>query len=257
MPKKSDIGVNKASRKLPAAEAIGAPDVAENLERLINAGELVGGDRINESGLAQSLNTGRGPVREACRMLERAGLVRSVVNRGFFVQEIGLKEALDICEVRAALFRTAGRLLVERITQAQLRALSALVDEMDRAAEVSDFHNFYQLNEAFHNLIICNCGNASVTELWSRLQSQLNLFRRRRLVFEGALVDANDEHRAIVEALERGDVTATALLSERHLLSGKARLLATTSEEPLGTRRRHTSTSITDTRDEITTDPDK
>jgi len=156
--------------------------------------------------------------------------------------------------VRAGLFRLAGRLLADRITQAQLRALKELVEEMDAAAKVADFHNFYQLNEAFHDLIVCHSDNATVKELWSRLQSQLNLFRRRSLVFEGALDEANDEHRAIVDALERGDVTATALLSERHLRSGKARLLATMDDEPLGTRKNRTSAETVDVGRQQSTD---
>lgn len=224
------------AREAPRAP-LGAAEVAARLEYLINAGELVGGDRINESGLAQQLGTSRGPVREACRALEQAGLVRSALNRGFFVQEIGLKTAVDIYEVRAALFRTAGRLLVERISVAQLRELVATVEQMDEAAESNDFHRFYLLNEDFHNLIIEHCGNESVAELWPRLQTQLNLFRRRGLVVRGALKAANAEHRSIVEAFEKGDVTAAALLCERHVLSGKARLMATMSDAPLGTRR--------------------
>ncbi|WP_162619410.1 GntR family transcriptional regulator [Salinicola peritrichatus] len=235
---------NEAGEEAAGKTSTGVASVAARIEHLISSGELVGGDRINESALAQEFGTSRGPVREACRALEHAGLVRSVMNRGFFVQEIGLKEALDIYELRAALFRTAGRLLVERISQTELAALRHAVDAMDAAAEANDMHAFYTFNETFHTLIVEQCGNSKLVELWPRLQTQLNLFRRRSLVVRGALHDANAEHRSIVEALERGDATAATLLCERHVLSGKTRLLNTLTAPPLGTRHGRSAASI-------------
>lgn len=84
--------------------------VQRELERAIAAGELTGGDRINESALAIKLGIGRGPVREACRTLEQTGVLRSAINRGYFVREISLKEALEIYDLRATLCGMAGRL---------------------------------------------------------------------------------------------------------------------------------------------------
>ena len=64
--------------------------VQKEIERLIGSGELQGGSRINESAMAQKLSVSRGPIREACRTLEQQGLLRSELNRGFFVREIGV-----------------------------------------------------------------------------------------------------------------------------------------------------------------------
>src|SRR3984885_8294854 len=56
--------------------------VAEELERMIIRGELQAGDRINESALAQMFSISRGPIREACRSLEKSNLVRLAPHRG-------------------------------------------------------------------------------------------------------------------------------------------------------------------------------
>jgi DNA-binding transcriptional MocR family regulator len=50
--------------------------VQQELERRILQGELAPGDKLIEAALAESLGVSRGPVREAFRMLEEAGLVR-------------------------------------------------------------------------------------------------------------------------------------------------------------------------------------
>src|SRR3546814_19342740 len=71
------------------------------LEGMIVSGELSGGDRLNETVLAERFGVSRGPVREACRGLERSGLIRFVANRGVFVREMNVKEALELFDVRA------------------------------------------------------------------------------------------------------------------------------------------------------------
>ena len=58
-------GLNRAPRS--GSYVLG---VQRELERAIAAGELKGGDRINESTLAIKLGISRGPVREACRALD-------------------------------------------------------------------------------------------------------------------------------------------------------------------------------------------
>jgi DNA-binding GntR family transcriptional regulator len=89
------------------------PSVQRELERAIAAGELRGGDRINESALALKLGISRGPVREACRTLEQTGVLRSAINRGFFVREISIKEALVLVSAGAARCADIGRLADE------------------------------------------------------------------------------------------------------------------------------------------------
>lgn len=211
----------------PQRTGLAVAAVQQELERLIARGELKGGDRINESGLALRLRMSRGPVREACRALERTGLLRSEINRGFFVREISMKQALDIYDLRASLFAMAGRHAAGCITSAQLAALDALVDTMEQAVEADDLAAFYPLNCELHSKLVGCSGNHKLMEIWPALESELHLFRRRGLVLPGSLRVSNYEHRAIVAALRAGDAAAAERLMEQHIQSGKARLLRT------------------------------
>src|SRR5690554_774149 len=85
--------------------------VKEEIERMILSGEYSSGARINESEIASRLQTSRGPVREALQVLMSQGVVRSVRNRGMFVREVSLEEALDLYDIRLGLVYTTGRLL--------------------------------------------------------------------------------------------------------------------------------------------------
>ncbi|MDO9439952.1 MAG: GntR family transcriptional regulator, partial [Beijerinckiaceae bacterium] len=76
--------------------------VQGELERMILSGELAPGAKLTEMTLAARLGVSRGPLREAFRMLEEAGLVRTEKNRGVFVRDIPIDEAVEIFDLRAA-----------------------------------------------------------------------------------------------------------------------------------------------------------
>ena len=77
--------------------------VSKELERMILSGEIKAGERLNEQLLATRLGVSRGPVREATRALERAGLepeaVRVAQGEGResvrdLVREVAAREAV-------------------------------------------------------------------------------------------------------------------------------------------------------------------
>src|ERR1700733_15289390 len=168
--------------------------VAEELERMIIRGELQAGDRINESTLAQMFSISRGPIREACRSLEKSNLVRVVTNRGVFVRQMSGEQAAEIYEVRAQLFGLAGRLAANRVNSRDIAKLRAMVAEME---EAKDIDAYYPLNVAFHPCLVELSGNKRLADL----SKELHLFRRRGLVKGDSIVLSNEEHMRIIEAL--------------------------------------------------------
>lgn len=199
--------------------------VADSLERLILSGELSPGAKLNELALADRLGVSRGPLREAFRTLEEYGLIRQEKNRGAFVREIALAEAADIYDVRAGLDATAGRLLAQRITPAQLEILRALVAAMRDAAGTDDIERFHALNLGFHDRIIEMTGNRPLWETYRRLVKQLTLFRRRNLLAPRAIPHFAEEHGAIVDLLARRDAEGCAKALFEHAQGGRQRML--------------------------------
>jgi DNA-binding GntR family transcriptional regulator len=196
--------------------------VAEELERMIIGGELQAGDRINESALAQAFNVSRGPIREACRSLEKGNLVRVVTNRGVFVREMSVAEATEIYDVRAHLFGLAGRLAASRISLQGVAELRAKVAEMQ---EAKDTDAYYPLNVAFHARLVELSGNHRVAELYYALGKELHLFRRRGLLGGNSMIVSNREHMHIVDALSDHDCDLAERTMAAHIQGGKARLL--------------------------------
>ncbi len=199
--------------------------VAEAVEKLILSGELAAGAKLNEIALAQRLGVSRGPLREAFRMLEEAGLLRQEKNRGAFVREIGLDEAAEIYDVRAGLDATAGRLLAGRISTSQLGQLRQLIVQMHAAAATTDVDGFHALNLDFHDRIVEMTGNRALLDVYRKLVKQLTLFRRRNLFAPMAIPHFAEEHGAIVELLASGDGERCAQALLAHAEGGRQRML--------------------------------
>jgi DNA-binding GntR family transcriptional regulator len=191
--------------------------VQGELERQILAGELIAGERLNEVALAQRLQVSRGPIREALRSLEEAGLVDFEKNRGAAVRVITAQSAVEIYEMRAALEALACRRLGARMTSAQADELHPMVDRMDVAAGRGDVGAFNRDNIAFHERLIEFSGSRELAVTYRRLVGNLTLFRLRTLAVEGSLAESNAEHRRIVACLAAGDGSQAVRLMQEHI----------------------------------------
>jgi phosphonate utilization transcriptional regulator len=196
----------------------------EEIERLIMTGELPVGSRINESELSQRFNTSRGPIREALRALEEAGLVRNEKNRGVFVREIAFEEADEIYELREALEEIIGRRVALAIKPDAVERLRAMLDAMRSAAQAQDVEQYAQLNLQFHEILLDTAGSKKLTETYKRLVKELHLFRMRALDSGGGLRVSADEHRDIVEAIASGDPDIAGRALRRHVAGSRARM---------------------------------
>jgi len=198
--------------------------VRDEIAGLIAGGQLKGGDRVNESEIAARLGVSRGPVREACRSLEEAGLLVSAVNLGVFVREMTLDDARQLYEVRGALSGLIGRLAALNMTGPALGQLEKLVKSMEAAAKRNDISRYYELNLQFHDALLQQADNQVLAGMYLTTVNQTHLFRRRGLVNKGSLQASNDEHRAILQALARHDPDAAARALEAHVAKGWERL---------------------------------
>ncbi|RUR68747.1 phosphonate utilization associated transcriptional regulator [Variovorax guangxiensis] len=196
----------------------------EEIERLIMTGELPVGSRINESELSQRFNTSRGPIREALRALEEAGLVRNEKNRGVFVREIAFEEADEIYELREALEEVIGRRVAVAIKPDAIERLRAMLDAMRSAAQAQDVEQYAQLNLQFHEILLDTAGSKKLTETYKRLVKELHLFRMRALDSGGGLRVSADEHRAIVDAIASGNPEIAGQALRQHVAGSRARM---------------------------------
>ena len=237
-PRRSDILRNGQPRAIasPAASSGGAEAIAlvqssslpmlvqQELERMILAGELAAGSKLNEAAIAGRLGVSRGPVREAFRALEESGLCRLEKNRGVFVRRIPIEEADEIYELRAVLDEFVGRRLAETATSEQLRELSARVDRMEKSAAKGDVDGYLAANVDFHDRLVELVGNQKLLGMYRRLVNELHLFRHATLAQGGALPVSTREHREIVRRIASGVPAAAGRALYDHVMASRERM---------------------------------
>jgi len=197
------------------------------LEHMILTGALQPGARLNEIDLSKRFGTSRGPLRESLQSLHAKGLVEMVRNRGVFVRAISPDEAMELYDVRAAIFGLAGRLLSDLVNDAMLAQMHQFLAEMDVLAKAQNFDQYYRINLAFHDFLINSTGNSVLVAEYRGFVNKLHLCRARSLVQAGGLAVSNREHTEMVDAVSSGDRLRAQETFFRHVERSKHRFRST------------------------------
>lgn len=200
--------------------------VLKEMERLLLTGELRLGDRIRESKLASEWGTSRSVVREACRILQQAGVLEIVANRGSRVKELNVQDVLNIYDIRATLWRLAAKDACRLMTRVHRNELSNLIDRIEKELVVDDRNAYLELNSRFHDIILELSGNRPLIRVHKELSLQARLVRRFLLSSAKDLRERNQEHRDILSALWDGDGDLAGELLANHSARGKSALKA-------------------------------
>ncbi len=199
--------------------------VQQEIERAILAGEFGPGAKLNEAALALRLGVSRGPVREAFRMLDEAGLVRSEKNRGVFVRDIPIDEAIEIYELRAAMEESVGRRLAVRMTAAQRQEAETLVQAMEGAVRAGDAHHYHLLNLQFHDRLVEMAGNRKLTTIYRKLVKEISLFRRINLADANQLPASAHAHWDMLRAIATGEPEVAGRVMFEHAIQSQQRMV--------------------------------
>lgn len=197
------------------------------LEHMILTGVIQPGERLNEIDLSKRFGTSRGPLRESIQSLNAKGLVEMVRNRGVFVRSISPGEAMELYDVRAAIFGLAGRLLSDLVNDAMLARMHQFLDDMESEAKAQNFDEYYRLNLGFHDFLINSTGNSVLVAEYRGFVNKLHLCRARSLVQAGGLAVSNREHAEMVDAVSSGDRLRAQETFFRHVERSKHRFRAT------------------------------
>src|SRR5428012_6059 len=94
---------------------------------------------------------------------------------------------------------------------------------VERGYEIasSDITGMVELNRRFHRSIWLASHNESLIDLLERLDLHLGRYPGTTLASDGRWESALEEHRVLVEAIERRDAVAAHEIGLRHFLSAR------------------------------------
>lgn len=182
--------------------------LAERIEAAIVSGDLQPGSKLSEQALAASLGVSRGPLREAIRRLEGRKLLQRTPNIGVHVASLSPTDLYEILQIREALEGMACALAATNMTDAELKALSELLDQHQQQKSVQDGIGYYQESKDFdfHFRIVRGSRNLRLVQtLCEDLYYLLRVYRYKSSTKPGRAKQALREHRDIVAALMKRD----------------------------------------------------
>ncbi len=178
--------------------------VANQLRQAILAGQFPPNERLVEQEIAESMQTSRGPVRDALKILENEGLVVRQSPRGAFVAQLHPEDFIEIYTLREALETLAVRYAIQNATDQQIGNLAELVRSMENMSH-QDYNQVdaTELDLEFHHTLCKISGHKRVLNFWESLSGQIRLvLLKYRLINPDDLrVRSVSWHTKIVEAM--------------------------------------------------------
>jgi len=194
--------------------------IAHQLRHAILTDQLKPGQRIMERRIAEIMETSRGPVRDALRLLEREGLVVRYPHRGTFVARLTTQDLEEIHSLRVALETLALDYAIKRATDEQVDELDKLVQAMSVQAkrEYTPF-DATDLDLEFHHTLCRISGHKRVLAAWEALNPQIRmlLLSHRTLQPADFRQRAVEWHRQLAAAVRNGDAKSARTLMQKHL----------------------------------------
>ena len=189
-------------------------DIRDGLVESIVSGRLKTGERLVETKIAAEFGTSQAPVREALRELESLGMIESRPRRGRHVLPFVEQTIREAYVVRAALEEAATRLAMLG-GRVPLEEMQADVDDMYRSADLDDIHALGLASTRFHRRIVRASRNFLLERAWEGLQIEART-AIALVVIGPELRHVADEHAALLQVLQAGDVEAACLHSREH-----------------------------------------
>ncbi len=230
---KTEPGIFRPVQTKRASEAI-----FEQIRDLIIAEELKPGDRLpSERNMIEMFQRSRPTIREALRMLERAGYIRTITGSSGAVVlppndkslENSFTDALstgyisleELAEYRAASEAVTAGWAAQRRTEDDIRAMERMLGQM--AGCLADYERSTSLDQAFHGLIAQAAKN-TVSVVFNSAFGKLNrtfVARRMEGMAPGERLEMNRRvhqmHETIFSAIKAGDAEAASAAMRVHL----------------------------------------
>lgn len=217
-------------------------DVAQQMIENIQSQQWLPGMKLpSEPNLAKLFDVSRATVRSAVKILQNAGVLRSVGGSGTYVQENApmilearelatvLSEPQNVYELVQARYVLEPQLCALAATNATESEITVLFEILREMEKSQDRHTLMSCGYRFHQAVAEFSHNRVLYGFYQSIASQLRGMRVLDSLTLDIFLDGVEEHRSIAEAIQsRDDVLAKTLLCD-HLEKDYAAYLYNTS----------------------------
>jgi DNA-binding GntR family transcriptional regulator len=192
-------------------------EIVRALEEQIVLGWLMPRQRLLEEQLSSQFDCKKHVVREAIFELERMGLIEHVPNKGATVRLLSPVEIRQIYSVREALEMLAAQQIPLPGSVGFIAELTRIQNAHTQAVEAKDYRAAFHANMAFHDCLFSACGNPYLAEMIRTSAKKVHGARFYTSASQPHLLNARDEHLAMIRAITDGNRDDLVALCKNHI----------------------------------------
>lgn len=196
--------------------------VVEILREKILSGEIVAGQSLRQTNLANELNVSRIPVREALLQLEAEGLVVFEPHKGASATALSATQVDELFELRAMIEGDLLRASLVNITDDALTEAAEILVNLDSALGKENAANTWsELNSDFHNCLYSGANRPQTTDLVNILNKNADRYIRMHLLWAGGISKAGPEHAELLAFCQDRDIENAVAKLKQHILNSR------------------------------------
>ncbi|WP_170182040.1 GntR family transcriptional regulator [Phreatobacter stygius] len=196
--------------------------LAAEMAAAIRDGAYRPGEWLRQIDLEERFGAKRFDVRSALSELAVRGTVEHVVNRGYRIAVPDMVAIREVLAIRILVEVEAARQALPHIGPAELARIRTLQQAFETAIAHGSRVDQAHTNAAFHDAIYGHAPNRSLAELTTEMRNRSIRWPIALWPSHAALEKSAADHRAIVAALEAGDVEALVEAVRRHITGSAA-----------------------------------
>lgn len=206
----------KKQRKKPEKMDL-AQKAYQGIRQMLFYNEIIPGQKIKYQDLADKIGVSITPVIHALKWLEFKNIVNHEPNRGYFVNEVSLKEIKEIYDTRLLLEVSLVPEIIKSIDDKSLQRLKRSQDAYNSAVDEENYYGRLMTDMKFH-LTLASISQCRIQlKMLQELFDMLLLKYTRNLVLLGIMDSSLNEHVSIFHSLEKRDAVRLEKALSTHL----------------------------------------
>lgn len=189
----------------------------QGIRQMLFYNEIIPGQKIKYQDLADKIGVSITPVIHALKWLEFKNIVSHEQNRGYFVNEVSLKEIKEIYDTRLLLEVSLVPEIINSVDDESIQRLKQSQDDYFTAVDEENYYRRLMTDMKFH-LTLASISQCHIQlKMLQELFDMLLLKYTRNLVLLGIMDSSLKEHASIFDSLKNRDAVSLNNALSAHL----------------------------------------
>ena len=207
------------------------------IRQMLFYNEIQSGQKIKYKDLATRIGVSMTPVIQALKWLEFTNIVRHEANKGYYVNEVSVKEVTEVYDARLLIEVSLVPQILNNIDDQGIQQLGTAIENYRVAVEEDNYYKRIMTDMKFH-MTLASLSECSIQiKMLQGLFDVLLLRYSRNLFFLSVTDTSLPEHTKIFQSVENRDETALESSLKfhidtvrSHIIKGMTRLIVDKKE---------------------------